>query len=139
MKNKIEEWLRVLRKKNASVVFATQNLDEISKTDISSVLINQCKTKIYLANENVWNDKELYIKMGLNLSEMEKLEYATPKKEYLYKSERGSNLINFDLSKLELAYLGSSMADDLKKIAEIIKDNKDTEKINKEWLEYKGC
>ena len=48
-------------------------------------------------------------------------------------------MINFDLSKLELAYLGSSMADDLKKIAEIIKDNKDTEKINKEWLEYKGC
>ena len=139
MKDKIEEWLRVLRKKNASVIFATQSLTEINNSSISSVILDQCKTKIYLPNENARAYEDLYIKMGLNLSEIEKIRYALPKKEYLYKSERGSNMISFDLSKLELAYLGSSRADDLKKIAEIIKDNKDTEKINKEWLDYKGC
>ena len=130
MKNKIENWLRTLRKKNSSVVFATQGLDEIKKSSIYSVILDQCKTKIYLPNENALTHQDLYIEMGLNLSEIEKLKRATPKKDYLYKSERGSNMISFDLSPLELAYVGSSNTKDLNKIVEMKEKITDIEKLN---------
>lgn len=138
MKDKLEEWLRVLRKRNASVIFATQSLTEINSSSISSVILDQCKTKIYLPNENAHAYEDLYIKMGLNLSEIEKLKHAIPKKEYLYKSERGSNMISFNLSKLELDYLGSSRAEDLKKITELKEENLTIEELNNRWLEYKN-
>lgn len=138
MKDKLEEWLRVLRKKNASVIFATQSLTEIDNSSISSVILDQCKTKIYLPNENARAYEDLYIKMGLNLSEIDKLKYAIPKKEYLYKSERGSNMINFGLDKLELTFLGSSRLADLKKIAELKDEYPDIKKLNEKWLDYKG-
>lgn len=138
MKNKIENWLRTLRKKNSSVVFATQGLDEIKKSTIYSVILDQCKTKIYLPNENALTHQDLYIEMGLNLSEIEKLKKAVPKKDYLYKSERGSNMISFDLSPLELAYVGSSNTKDLNKIVEMKEKITDIEELNEEWLNYKG-
>jgi type IV secretion/conjugal transfer VirB4 family ATPase len=41
---KIREWLKVLRKANVSVVFATQGLADIEKSSIASALIESCPT-----------------------------------------------------------------------------------------------
>lgn len=138
MKNKVESWLRTLRKKNASVIFATQGLDEIKKSSIYTVILDACKSKIYLPNENASTHEELYIEMGLNLSEIEKVKKAVPKRDYLYKSERGSNMIDFDFSPIELALIGSTNTKDINKISEMKLKINDIKELNEAWLEYKG-
>ncbi|NRA74039.1 MAG: VirB4 family type IV secretion/conjugal transfer ATPase [Rickettsiales bacterium] len=47
---KIKDWLKVLRKLNAFVVFATQSVEDASKSDISDTLIQQTATQIFLPN-----------------------------------------------------------------------------------------
>ena len=47
---KIKDWLKVLRKLNAFVVFATQSVEDASKSQISDTLIQQTATQIFLPN-----------------------------------------------------------------------------------------
>ncbi|WCR53906.1 MAG: Type IV secretion system protein virB4 [Wolbachia endosymbiont of Ctenocephalides orientis wCori] len=47
---KIKEWLKVLRKLNAFVIFATQSVEDASKSAISDTLIQQTATQIFLPN-----------------------------------------------------------------------------------------
>jgi type IV secretion system protein VirB4 len=47
---KIKNWLKVLRKLNTFVVFATQSVEDASKSDISDTLVQQTATQIFLPN-----------------------------------------------------------------------------------------
>ncbi len=47
---KIKDWLKVLRKLNAMVVFATQSVEDATKSDISDTLVQQTSTQIFLPN-----------------------------------------------------------------------------------------
>jgi type IV secretion system protein VirB4 len=47
---KIKDWLKVLRKLNTFVVFATQSVEDASKSNISDTLIQQTATQIFLPN-----------------------------------------------------------------------------------------
>ncbi|MDH5796070.1 MAG: VirB4 family type IV secretion/conjugal transfer ATPase [Anaplasmataceae bacterium] len=47
---KIKDWLKVLRKLNAMVIFATQSVEDASKSGISDTLIQQTATQIFLPN-----------------------------------------------------------------------------------------
>jgi len=47
---KIKDWLKVLRKLNAMVVFATQSVEDAIKSDISDTLVQQTSTQIFLPN-----------------------------------------------------------------------------------------
>ncbi len=47
---RIKDWLKVLRKLNAFVVFATQSVEDASKSIISDTLIQQTATQIFLPN-----------------------------------------------------------------------------------------
>lgn len=47
---KIKDWLKVLRKLNAMVIFATQSVEDVSKSDISDTLVQQTATQIFLPN-----------------------------------------------------------------------------------------
>ena len=46
----IKDWLKVLRKLNAMVVFATQSVEDIGKSQISDTLVQQSATQIFLPN-----------------------------------------------------------------------------------------
>ena len=46
----IKDWLKVLRKLNAFVIFATQSVEDASKSQISDTLIQQTATQIFLPN-----------------------------------------------------------------------------------------
>ena len=48
---KIREWLKVLRKANASVVFATQSLTDIVESPIFSTVLESCPSQIFLPND----------------------------------------------------------------------------------------
>ena len=47
---KLRDWLKVLRKLNAFVVFATQSVEDAARSDISDTLIQQTATQIFLPN-----------------------------------------------------------------------------------------
>ena len=47
----LREWLKTLRKKNASVIFATQSLADIDGSLIAPAIIESCPTRIFLPNE----------------------------------------------------------------------------------------
>ena len=137
MKKQLEEWLRELRKKNASVVFATQSLSEIDKSSLAPVIIESCKTKIMLPNEGAFRTKELYNKIGLSDEEIEKVQNALPKKEYFVKNEIGSALVRFELGKEAIYYVGSNHVSDIEKINQICRETNNIDEINQKWLSYK--
>jgi len=47
---KIKNWLKVLRKLNGMVIFATQSPEDVAKSRISETLVQQTATQIFLAN-----------------------------------------------------------------------------------------
>jgi len=120
-REKIEEWLRVLRKKNACVVFATNSMADIINNPISEVLIESCPTKIYLPNPSADNQsiKDIYKKMGLNDKEISIIKYGIPKQQYYYTSPYGQRMIELGLGALELSIMGISKKEDIEKVKEL--------------------
>ena len=136
--------LKTFRKKNTSCIFATQELDDIVNCEIGHVILSQCFTHIYLANDKaVSKDRELYKKMNLNIKEIGTISQAQAKAEYFYKASddsgkgSGSILFQLKLTPLELAYTGRLNAQYLaviKKFKEKFKD--DIFSINVAWLKF---
>lgn len=137
-KKKIEEWLRVMRKNNVSVVFATQSLSDIANSDIRSVILDQCFSRIFLPNPSAISEIQSgYYKMfDLNDREIQIISQAAPQRQYYYKSPKGSRLFELALSPLELAYIATSSGKDQDKCKEL--SNLSYKDFNIEWLNYKG-
>ena len=45
---KLEEWLRTLRKQNAACWLLSQSLDDVSRSEYRSVILQGCPSKIFL-------------------------------------------------------------------------------------------
>ncbi|CAL7906144.1 type IV secretion/conjugal transfer ATPase, VirB4 family [Fusobacterium necrophorum subsp. funduliforme ATCC 51357] len=135
---KIEDWERTLRKKNVSIVFTTQNPDEVLESDIKAAILNQCYTRIFLPNPNAKAEIQAgYYKIfGLNDTEIDILQNSTPKKQYYFKNPKGSRLFELALSPLELCYLANSSGKDQEKCKEL--SNLSQKEFNKQWLNYRG-
>ncbi|KAJ8135054.1 hypothetical protein OY671_011733, partial [Metschnikowia pulcherrima] len=86
------EWLKTLRKKNASVIFATQSRADIGGSTIAPAIIESCPTRISLANERALEPQiaAIYRRFGLNDRQIEILSRATPKRDYYCQSRRGN-------------------------------------------------
>jgi len=133
---KIREWLKVLRKANVAVVFATQSLQDVENSSIASVIKESCPTKIYLPNSNALDERiaKIYQGYGLNDREIEIIAMATPKRQYYYKSITGSRLFELALGPFALAYCGSSTPEDRKMVSQIEDEGG---VFNEKWLQYK--
>lgn len=46
----IQNWLKTLRKKNAFVVLATQEITDLTSSPIATTILSSCKTRIFLSN-----------------------------------------------------------------------------------------
>lgn len=142
---KIEEWLRVLRKKKCDVIFATQSPKEIKESAIYNVVLDSCPTKIFLPNPSAKEKEyiELYKEFTLNNKEIDIIQKAIPKKYYYYKSPKGSRLFNLVLGKKALAYVASSSPSEQEKAKEIelfgrhLLEEEQILHFNKKWAEYK--
>lgn len=132
---KIREWLKVLRKKNVAVIFATQSLADIANSKILSAVLDSCYSRIYLPNPSANEQKDLYKIFGLNDTEIQILRASIPKRQYYYKNPLGSRLFELALSPLELAYVAASSPEEQSKAKELA--NLDTKLFNIEWLNYK--
>ncbi|MGK9452023.1 conjugal transfer protein TrbE [Acidithiobacillus caldus] len=119
--NKIREWLKVLRKKNAAVVFATQSLADIVGNPLLPVLQESCPTKIFLPNVEAGsrNLMPMYESFGLVDRQIELLQMATPKREYYVSSPDGQRLVSFAFGPVALAFCAVSDPRDVKRVAEL--------------------
>ncbi|EGN66680.1 conjugal transfer protein TrbE [Fusobacterium animalis 11_3_2] len=135
---KIREWLKVLRKKNCSVIFATQELGDILNSKLFTTVLDACQTKVFLPNPNAFADNyiPIYQKFGLNKTEIEIISKATKKKEYYYKSTKGSRLFELDLKEKTLSLIASSDLPKQNKAKELKEIYRDANDFTREWLSY---
>lgn len=119
---RIEQWLRTLRKKNVSVVFATQNLTDVLKSSISSALIESCPTRVFLPNPDARSPQieEVYERFGLNLQQIDLIAKGVKKREYYYQSMAGNRMFELGLGPVALATVASSSPDDHKLMNRIL-------------------
>ncbi|WP_323718380.1 conjugal transfer protein TrbE [Paracoccus aminovorans] len=118
----LREWLKTLRKKNASVIFATQSLSDIDGSNIAPAIIESCPTRLLLPNERAIEPQitAIYRRFGLNDRQIEILARATPKRDYYCQSRRGNRLFDLGLSEVGLALCAASSKSDQAMIAEIL-------------------
>jgi type IV secretion system protein VirB4 len=115
-REKIREWLKVLRKANCSVVMATQSLSDAVKSGIFDVILESCPTKILLPNEEADKTgtdqhpgpKDLYMVMGLNETQIQIIKNAQKKRQYYYISPLGKRLFELELGPAALAFCAVS-------------------------------
>ena len=112
--NQLREWLKTLRKKNASVVFATQSLADIDACKIAPTIIESCPTRLFLPNERAIEPQitAIYRRFGLNDRQIEILARATPKRDYYCQSRRGNRLFELGLGEIALALTATSAKSD---------------------------
>jgi type IV secretion system protein VirB4 len=117
-KAKIREWLKVLRKANVAVIFATQSLSDLSKSGISDVIFESCPSKILLPNPEAQTEalRGLYESIGLNSRQIEIICNATPKRQYYHLHTDGSRVFELGLTPPELAFVGASGKEDIARI-----------------------
>ena len=107
---RIREWLKVLRKKNVSVIFATQSLADIAQSTIAPAIIESCPQRILLPNDRAIEpqSRASYERFGLNSRQIELISRATPKRHYYLQSSRGNRLFELGLGPVALALVGSA-------------------------------
>jgi type IV secretion system protein VirB4 len=117
----LREWLKTLRKKNASVIFATQSLSDIDNSAIAPAIIESCPTRLLLPNERAIEPQitAIYRRFGLNDRQIEILARATPKRDYYCQSRRGNRLFELGLSDVALALCAASSKQHQALIAEV--------------------
>jgi type IV secretion system protein VirB4 len=106
----LREWLKTLRKKNASVVFATQSLSDIDGSNIAPAIVESCPTRVFLPNERAIEPQitAIYRRFGLNDRQIEILARAAPKRDYYCQSRRGNRLFELGLGPVALAFCAAS-------------------------------
>ncbi|WP_447753390.1 conjugal transfer protein TrbE [Sphingopyxis fribergensis] len=122
---RIREWLKVLRKRNVSVVFATQSLADIADSAIAPAIIESCPQRIFLPNDRAAEPQSqaAYVRFGLNARQIELISRATPKRQYYLQSARGNRLFELGLGPIALAFCGASDPDSQKRIDRLLEEH----------------
>lgn len=137
-REKIQEWLRSMAKKNCSVLMATQSISEAAKSGILDIITESTACRIFLANPNAREEKtaEIYGRLGLNNRQIEIIASAVPKRDYYYVSEKGRRLYQLALGPLALAFVGSTDKESIAMIRKLEALHGDA--WVHEWLRLKG-
>ena len=135
----LREWLKTLRKKNASVIFATQSLSDIDGSAIAPAIIESCPTRLFLPNERAIEPQitSIYRRFGLNDRQIEILARATPKRDYYCQSRRGNRLFELGLGKVALALTAASSKSDQAAIEKVLAEH-GRDSFVAGWLAHRG-
>ena len=135
---KVEEWLRTLRKKNTAVVFVSQSLADVVGSSRRDIILESCPTKIFLPNPEAENEqvRRLYQSIGLNSRQIQMLAMAIPKRQYYYTSPLGRRLISLGLGPVALSFVGMAGRDAIVSVNELMATHRLTWPA--EWLRARG-
>ncbi|AXV81645.1 conjugal transfer protein TrbE [Ralstonia solanacearum] len=136
---RIRQWLKTLRKKNVSVIFATQSLADIKDSSIAPAIIESCASRIFLPNPQATEPqiRTIYEGFGLNSRQIEIVATAEPKRDYYYQSRLGNRLFDLDLGPATLAFVGASTPQDQRDIDRVLL-NAGTPGFAGAWLRHSG-
>jgi len=136
---RIRQWLKTLRKKNVSVIFATQSLADIKDSSIAPAIIESCASRIFLPNPQATEAqiRTIYEGFGLNSRQIEIVATAEPKRDYYYQSRLGNRLFDLDLGPATLAFVGASTPQDQRDIDRVLL-NAGTPGFAGAWLRHSG-
>lgn len=142
---KLEEYFRDMRKKNTSIVIATQNLADIAqKPALLNAINSNCPNKIFLPNLNATNktNAEMYKLFACNEAQLEIIANMEPKKEYYYCNPyKGNRVFDLALRPIEIAFVTATGKSDQMEIERFI-DTKQgkfsSDDFVSHWLRYKG-
>ncbi|MDF0663957.1 conjugal transfer protein TrbE [Rhizobium sp. BC49] len=137
-RDKIREWLKVLRKANCAVLLATQSISDAERSGIIDVLKESCPTKICLPNgaAREAGTRDFYERIGFNERQIEIVATAIPKREYYVASPEGRRLFDMALGPLTLSFVGASSKDDLKHIRALHHEHGPEWPLH--WLQKRG-
>ena len=135
----LREWLKTLRKKNASVIFATQSLADIEGSAIAPAIIESCPTRIFLPNPRALEPQgvAIYRRFGLNDRQIEILSRATPRRDYYVQSRAGDRLFDLGLGHVGLAFCAASSKIDQADIATLLATYGQAA-FARAWLRHRG-
>jgi type IV secretion system protein VirB4 len=128
---KIKDWLKVLRKLNAFVIFATQSVEDAANSSISDTLIQQTATQIFLPNPKA---TEVYRKaFMLSEREFNLLKTTDPgSRFFLVKQNKDVVVARIDLSGMEdIIMVLSGRAETVGILDEVIKEFGDNPEV---WM-----
>lgn len=135
----LREWLKTLRKKNASVIFATQSLSDIDGSAIAPAIIESCPTRLLLPNERAIEPQisAIYRRFGLNDRQIQLLSRATPKRDYYCQSRRGNRMFELGLGEVALAFTAASSKTDQAAIEQLLAEH-GRDGFLPAWLQHRG-
>jgi len=135
----LSTWLVTLRKKNASVIFATQSLAQIEGSSVAPAIIESCKTRILLPNERALEPQiaRIYRAFGLNDRQIEILARSTPRRDYYCQSPRGNRLFELGLGDVALAFAAASSKTDQIAIGDLM-DAHGADGFAAAWLRHRS-
>jgi len=115
---RIRQWLKTLRKKNVSVIFATQSLADIKDSTIAPAIVESCASRIFLPNPQALEPqiRTIYEGFGLNGRQIEIVASMQPKRDYYYQSRLGNRVFDLGLGPVALAFAGASRPQDQRDI-----------------------
>lgn len=136
---RIREWLKTLRKKNVSVIFATQSLADIKDSAIAPAIIESCASRIFLPNPQATEPqiRGIYEDFGLNHRQIEIVATAQPKRDYYLTSRLGNRLFELDLGPVALAFAGASSPPRQRDIDHVLAQD-GTSDFTAAWLRHCG-
>jgi type IV secretion system protein TrbE len=135
---RLREWLKTLRKKNVSVVFATQSLADIQNSAIAPAIVESCATRIFLPSPQAVEPqlRGIYESFGLNERQISILAQAQPKQDYYLQSRLGHRLFDLGLGPIALAFAGVSNPEDQRAI-DTVAATTGRKNFAEAWLRYR--
>jgi type IV secretion system protein VirB4 len=119
---RIREWLKTLRKRNVSVVFATQSLADVQRSSIAPAIVESCASRIFLPNPQATEPqlRSVYQGFGLNDRQIAIIANAQPKRDYYYQSRSGNRLFELGLGPVALTFAASGRPEDQRAIDRVL-------------------
>jgi type IV secretory pathway VirB4 component len=139
-RNKVKDWLKTMRRKNACVVLATQSISDVINSPIRDVVLESCPTKILLPNAEAGNvnSRDFYRQLGLNSREISIIQTAIPKRQYYVTSPLGRRLVGLGLGGVALSFVGVSSVEDRKAAEDMMAKHRGDPLWVEQWLRYRA-
>lgn len=135
---KIIEWIKLVRKFNVAIIFATHELmDFFRYEELLSTIKSNCATKIFLGNKLALTSETYNCYKSMDLNDKQIATIANMNKgEYFYFSELGKRKFTLELNKNQITYAFTARTsnEDIKN-AKLLYLN-DKEHFIENWINY---
>jgi type IV secretion system protein VirB4 len=124
--DKLDQWLRDCRKKNAACWLLSQSLDDVRRSDYRSVILQACPSKIFLHDPDAQtpNMAAIYRNFGLTDRHIEIIaQELIPKRHYLLISPKGTRSFDLELDPVTLSFVGASSKEDIYRARQFIEQH----------------